>query len=95
MMAFNETHRRHYFNSTMQSKARLGPKHVPEEFHQRGANGAEGVKWFENMLTCFSLPTRPRGAGQDGDAFEEPRHMCEICMIHFVNCDFGLALDFG
>ena len=54
-----------------------------EEWLRRGGNGEKGVKWFENMEACFSLPT---GASTADDPFYLVRHMWESARQHFVKC---------
>lgn len=82
MLAFEESSdRRAYFNAPGKAK-RFGPRHVVEETLLRGKNGAKGVKWFENMLTCFTLPTR-NNVGDD--PFQATRHMWETCRNVFLN----------
>lgn len=80
MLAFEEQgERRAYF----QGCQRFGPRHVVEEYILRGKNGRKGVKWFENMLTCFTLPT---GSVPESDPFHATRYMWECCRKHFVEC---------
>lgn len=83
MLAFEEFgDRRAYFPSSS-GTARFGPRHVIEEYIIRGKNGSKGVKWFENMLTCFSLPT---GNVPEGDPFHSVRHMWDTVREHFREC---------
>ena len=80
MLAFEELgERRCYFQGT----SRFGPRHILEEYLLRGKNGAKGVKWFENMLTCFTLPT---GNVTESDPFQATRYMWECCRSQFVEC---------
>lgn len=82
MLAFEENaDRRAYFSAPGKFR-RFGPRHVVEETLLRGKNGAKGVKWFENMLCCFSLPTR---TNTDNDPFMQTRHMWESCRKVFAN----------
>ena len=73
--------RRAYFQG--EGSRRFGPRHLIEEWLRRGENGEKGVKWFENMEACFSMPT---GAAAADDPFYLVRHMWETMRQHCVKC---------
>lgn len=82
MLAFEEIGcRRNYFSGISGRASHFGPRHCVEEFLLRGKNGVKGVRWFENMLTCFDLP---KGDVPNTDPFYKTRYMWECCREHFV-----------
>ena len=42
-------------------KGGFGPRHKLQAWLRLGDNGEKGVRWFENMLLCFTLPGYTRG----------------------------------
>ena len=77
--------RRQYFRGNRTSGGGLpfGPVHFLEDYLSMGGNGFKGVRWFENMLTCFSLPT---GDAEESDPFFRVRHMWEVVRKTFSEC---------
>ena len=47
--------RRAYFDNV-----HFGPQHNLKRVLALGENGEKGIKWYENMVTCFTLPTWKR-----------------------------------
>ena len=86
MLAFDEKcDRRAYFNSPLGSRRQLfRPRHIIEEtLVLSRSGGVKGVKWFENMLTCFTLPGGE--AVREDDPFKLVRYMWESCRLCFVD----------
>lgn len=85
MLAFDEKgDRRAYFNPPVGNKRNFfRPRHIVEETLLQGrTGGVKGVKWFENMLTCFTLPGGEEV--REDDPFKLTRHMWECCRQLFV-----------
>lgn len=61
----------------------FGPTHNLANIMSLAENGHRGRRFFQNLHTCFTLPT---GSAHDEDEFKPVRCMWESYRQHFVNC---------
>ena len=73
----------------------FGPRHRLREYLALGQNGEKGVEWFEQMHTCFALPTKP-GTYVSSDRFYQTRFWWESLRDTFyaaIVCSWLMVLD--
>lgn len=71
----------------------FGPRHRLAEYVRLGENGYKGLRWFENMHACFSLPEYPNTAA---DPFRRTRRFWDALRDGFhaaVSCSWLMCLD--
>uniref|UniRef100_A0A7S3AX02 PiggyBac transposable element-derived protein domain-containing protein n=1 Tax=Haptolina ericina TaxID=156174 RepID=A0A7S3AX02_9EUKA len=76
----------------------FGPRHKLQAWLRLGDNGEKGVRWFENMLLCFTLPGYTRGDKEwkKDDPFQLTRRFWDALRDAFyqaVTASWLLVLD--